>query len=301
MDSKRIITYVVLLLVGLGLGYTISRAQNNQEKPQPSKARVTANTSTTPIQEGTEEGTKTTIDTANTNIIAEEEEEDPIPAEEEGPDSSDEETLIADTGNDIGELPSADLCYKPGSDELKKTLLIYTQQLERDSLWYNNAEPDKLLDCSGIFHRVSQFISTKCDAYQYPELGSTRDTRALAGWYYDNNNLVIIHDAAKQRNLIKPGTVMFFGRSGRAYNNLTIERLKTPIPNHVIMHVGVVTDVKTDANGDVINYTMFHGRRPGKVASSTYYHKLKPPRVGFPPLGNWNQQLVAVANIMTPK
>lgn len=294
MDLKRIILYVVLLVAGLGLGYAVGTGKPRNGPPKEAnnktseKSDVVQDTSTAPPAD-------------TTSISMDQPDTDPL----EDPTGSNvpngEDILIADTGKAVSELPSSDLCFKPGSDELRNTLLAYTQKLERDSLWYNNTQPEKLLDCSGIFHRVSKFISGKCDAYAYPDVGSTRDTRALAGWYYDNKNLVIIHDAAKQRNLIKPGTVMFFGKSGQVYNDLTIERLKTPIPNHVIMHVGVVTDVKKDANGDVINYTMFHGRRPGKIASSTYYHKLEPPRAGFPPLGNWNQQLVAVANIMTPE
>ncbi len=296
MDLKRIILYTLLLMVGLGLGYVVGTA-----KPRNGPIQQTSTEATSPNKPKTAEATRTVLPTDTATL--EQDETTTIPAE--APTGSDlsggEDMLIADAGKAVSELPSTDLCFKPGSDELRNTLLVYTQKLERDSLWYNNREPLKLLDCSGIFHRISAFISGKCDAYTYPDVNSTRDTRALAGWYYDNDNLVIIHDAAKQRNLIKPGTVMFFGKSGQVYNNLTIERLKTPMPNHVIMHVGVVTDVKKDANGDVINYTMFHGRRPGKIASSTYYHKLEPPRAGFPPLGNWNQQLVAVANIMTPK
>lgn len=295
MDLKRIILYLALLVAGLGLGYALGNVKTingpikktHTETTTPQKPDTVQDTSTiSPPDTGT-----TVVDESTANPTA-------TPDETDIPDG--EDILIADTGNAVSELPSSDLCFKPGSDELSNTLLAYTQGLERASLMYDTI-PAKLLDCSGIFHRVSKFISEKCDAYSYPNVSSTRDTRALAGWYDDNDNLVIIHDAAKQRNLIKPGTVMFFGKSGQVYNNLTIDRLKMPIPNNVIMHVGVVTDVKKDANGDVINYTMFHGRRPGKIASSTYYHNLKPPRAGFPPLGNWNQQLVAVANIMTPK
>lgn len=295
MDLKRIILYVALLVAGLGLGYALGNVKTINGPIKKMHAETT-----TPQKPDTVQGTSTISPPDTGATVVDESTANPTanPDETDIPDG--EDILIADTGNAVSELPSSDLCFKPGSDELSNTLLAYTQGLERASLMYDTI-PAKLLDCSGIFHRVSKFISEKCDAYAYPNVSSTRDTRALAGWYDDNDNLVIIHDAAKQRNLIKPGTVMFFGKSGQVYNNLTIDRLKMPIPNNVIMHVGVVTDVKKDANGDVINYTMFHGRRPGKIASSTYYHNLKPPRAGFPPLGNWNQQLVAVANIMTPK
>lgn len=290
MDLKRILFYTVLLLAGLGLGYAIGKAQPAKKTSPTNELDITQKTGS--------DVANSMIDSTTVDSLPESPSSTPEPALS---DSDSEEILIADRGQAVSALPSSDLCFKPGSDELKNTLLVYTQQLESQSLPYNNKEPEKLLDCSGIFHRISQFVSTKCDAYDYPDVRTTRDTRALAGWFHDNDNLVIIHDAAKQRNLIKPGTVMFFGKSGQSYNNLTIDRLKTPIPNHVIMHVGVVTDVKKDDKGEVINYTMFHGRSPGKIASSTYYHNVKPPRTGFPPLGNWNQQLVAVANIMTPK
>jgi hypothetical protein len=67
------------------------------------------------------------------------------------------------------------------------------------------------------------------------------------------------------------------------------------------MHVGIVTDTELDNDGNVKRYTLFHGRSEEKIASSTYYHQLDPPKAGFPKLGNWNQQLVAMASLMTPK
>ncbi|MBX2872706.1 MAG: hypothetical protein KTR30_11415 [Saprospiraceae bacterium] len=292
MNLKRISLYVVLLVAGLGLGYAVGTAN---PRNVPIKKASTETISLTQVDTLRDTSAVSPTDTGSLVV----DESSANPGQPDIP--NDQDILIADTGNAVSGLPSADLCFKPGSDELRNTLLAYTQKLEGDSLWYNRDEPKKLLDCSGIFHRVSKFISDKCDAYAYPDVDSTRHTSALAGWYYDNKNLVIIQDAAKQRNLIKPGTVMFFGKSGQLYNNLTIDRLKTPYPNNVIMHVGVVTDVTKNDNGELVKYTMFHGRSKGKIASSTYYHSLDPPRAGFPPLGNWDQQLVAVANIMTPK
>ena len=106
----------------------------------------------------------------------------------------------------------------------------------------------------------------------------------------------MVTDAVAQRNLIRPGAVMFFGRSGKKYNDLNVENLT----GGIIFHIGVVTEVTKDDNGDVTGYVMFHGRRPGKAAERSHYHQIAPPRAGFPPLGNWNQQWVGIAYIMTP-
>ena len=178
---------------------------------------------------------------------------------------------------------------------------MFAEKLENQRLPYNNREPEKLLDCSGITHRTFKDISSKCDSYQYPDVTTTRDTRMMSKWFHQNNNLVIIDDPMSKRNLIKPGSVMFFGGSGKVYNNLAPEIVTAQRPKGIIEHVGVVTEVKRDDEGQVIGYIMFHGRRPGKHAQRSHYHNVKPPKLGFPILGNWEQQWVAVANIFTEK
>ncbi len=187
---------------------------------------------------------------------------------------------------------SANLCFSD-DDKLSLQLTLFAEKMEKDAIMYNSI---KLSDCSGIFHRTAQFVGSKCDRYQYV----ARDSRSLAKWYHDNNNLVIINDAKSKRNLIKPGSVMFFGKTGKKYQP-TVEQVTAPYPNGIIQHIGVVTEVTKDDTGDVTGYVMFHGRRPGVTAKRSHYHKIKPPKLGFPVLGNWEQQWVGVANIMTPK
>lgn len=192
-------------------------------------------------------------------------------------------------GNSIANIHS-------GADKATwEKLKIYAQKLEEDSIYYNY-EPEKLSDASGIVHRVLNYLSSISDQTKKPDVNEARYILALAEWYNKQGLLTVINNPMAQRNLIRPGTIMFYGKSGQVYNDLSIERLLTPKPNHVIMHVGIVTDMVLDENGKVISYTLFHGRRPGKIASRSYYHTLEPPRAGYPIFGNWNQQWVAVAH-----
>jgi hypothetical protein len=172
--------------------------------------------------------------------------------------------------------------------------------MEAKKLMYDRENPARLQDCSGIFHQTVNFVKSKCDNAAYPDPAVARDSRSLAKWYSDQKNLVIIDDPVKRANLIKPGSVMFFGSSGKQYpNNLTVAQLASYNPKGV-EHIGVVTKVEKDEQGNVVGYEMFHGRRPGVHAQRSFYHNIKPPRLGYPVLGNWNQQWLAVANIMTP-
>jgi len=214
-------------------------------------------------------------------------------------DTTDSAIAEAPITTTLSTLPSDKLCFAD-DDQLSLQLSLFAEKLERDSLWYNNREPAKLQDCSGIFHRVVQFVQSKCDSYTYPTPGSARDSRSVAAWYKEQNNLVIIKNPKEQRNLIRPGAVMFFGKSGQVYNNLTAAQVTAGYPDGIVQHIGVVTEVETDDAGNVTGYTMFHGRRPGVTAQRSYYHQLQPPRLGYPILGNWNQQWVGVAYIMTP-
>ena len=184
---------------------------------------------------------------------------------------------------------------------MSQFLTAFAEALEAQKLDYDNKNPKRLQDCSGIFHRVAQKVQSECpEGFDYPSTGSARDSRSLAKWYHKKENLVLIYDPVAQRNLIQPGVVMFFGGSGKFYQNFDIKQLGANYPKGFVEHIGVVTEVKRNAAGDITGYTMFHGRRPGKTAQRSYYHNIKPPRLGYPPLGNWNQQWLAVGLIATP-
>lgn len=291
MKVKTLASYVLMLLIGLVLGFLLTKNIGSKVKSPVAEATQEENKQTSQADTTTVQPEVDTTSSATDSGIE----------EESAPQSA---SASSTTKNDGASLIQPTLCYDQNDKQFRQDLLVFTQRLESDSIWYKQrkeGEPDLLEDCSGIFHRVKNYFASKCDAYQYPDVSTTRDTRALAAWFHKQENLVIVKDPAQQRNLIKPGTVMFFGISGKIYNDLGVERVLAPRPKHIIMHVGIVTDTELDDAGNVKRYTMFHGRSDGKIASSTYYHKLDPPRAGFPKLGNWNQQLVAMASLMTPK
>ena len=283
MNLKHPILLVALFAGGFLMGYLVRGGSSTQP---PAKATVVV------------EKTESTAKEGNTST-----------APEQGQDKGEEGTL-AEEYND-GEnantppqtpirLPSGQACFADDK-ELSLQLSLFAEKMEKQKVMYNNKEPEKLADCSGIFHRTVQFVASSCDQYLYPSPKDARDSRSLAKWFHEHGNLIFIQDAVKQRNVIKPGAVLFFGGSGKKYNNPPKEQVLAAYPAGIIEHMGVVTEVRYDANGDVEGYSMFHGRRPGVYAQRSHYHQLKPPRIGFPPLGNWNQQLLAVAYIMTPK
>ncbi|MEL6670584.1 MAG: hypothetical protein AAFR61_00185 [Bacteroidota bacterium] len=200
-------------------------------------------------------------------------------------------------------LPEVSNCIED-EKEWSLQLTLYSEQLEKQRIPYTQSPASALQDCSGIFHRIVQFAQSKCDRNLYPTPEKVRDSRSIARWYHEQGNMVIVQDAKASRNLIKPGSVMFFGRNGQRYSNITIEDMTGNAKKGIrgaIEHIGVVTEVHKDENGDVIGYVMMHGRRPGKHAQRSHYHKIEPPRLGYPVLGNWNQQWIGISNIMTPK
>lgn len=155
-----------------------------------------------------------------------------------------------------------------------------------------------LSDCSGIFHRVLMGVQKRCPGYEYPSLEQYRDSRALARWYHEQGELVLIEDALQHTDLIRPGMVLFFGRSGKVYKNFTVNDLVATRAG--IDHLGVVISVATNKSGQLTSYRLFHGYgRKGKTpASTTNWHKRKPTRAKYPPFGNGRQQLVAAARIV---
>jgi hypothetical protein len=154
-----------------------------------------------------------------------------------------------------------------------------------------------LSDCSGMFHRLLQEMKDIFPDYEYPEVSEARSSRALAQWYYNREALDIIEDAANSGHLIKPGSIMFFGQSGKKYLKPTIEQLV--ISGVGIQHIGTVVDVEYNEEGQLISYTMFHARGKGKIASKTKHYLQRPGNPTLPAYGNWRQQWVAVANIAT--
>ncbi len=286
MKSQHLVLSAALFAVGLLVGYMVwgnTNSTPNTVPQQTSTAEAKIETDNKEVKEAKEE-VATTSGKGNEHL-AQQSEPGATPAgDPSGP-----------TNNPIV-LPSGQACFT-NDKELSFQLSLFAEEMEKKKVMYNNREPEKLADCSGIFHRTLQFVASSCDQYLYPKPTDARDSRSLANWYNEHENLVFIKDAVAQRNVIKPGAVMFFGGSGKRYNQPPKDKV---LKGGIIEHIGVVTEVKKDAQGNVIGYTMFHGRRPGKAAERSHYHSIEPPRLGYPPLGNWNQQLLAVAFVMTP-
>lgn len=173
-------------------------------------------------------------------------------------------------------------------------------------------------DCSGIYHQLKDSIQVRIPAlahqskYTYPSFRNVRSSRQIADWYYRNNNLHIVQDATADRNKIRPGSVMFYGRTDEKYSNLNIDMLTNPgkfvhdsqTGKGKIMHIAVVTSVVKDEQGNVTKYTIMHGRNKKHPASRSGGNYDGPGNYAKQhakfPFGNWNQQWVAVAHIETP-
>lgn len=176
--------------------------------------------------------------------------------------------------------------------EIEHSINLIADWLENQKILYNSRS---LSDCSGIFLRICQSLAATCPEAELPTAKEARDGRKLAQWYHDRDRLTLIQDAPSSSEYIKPGAVMFYGRRNKTYPKVTIENI-TAVDG--IEHIGVVTAVKKNKEGVITNYTLFHGRSSGKIASRTTHHHLNPSRKGIPAYGNWNQQWVAVGNLI---
>ncbi|MEM6799885.1 MAG: hypothetical protein AAF696_00700 [Bacteroidota bacterium] len=189
-------------------------------------------------------------------------------------------------------------------DKISSILTSISENMEKQKLQYVSSKGQ---DCSGIYHKLKDSIQNRLPslaAYEYPKYNSVRSSRQIADWYHKNGNLLIVEDAMASRNSIRPGSVMFFGRPNKKYSNMDIDMLTDRNNNYTkngaIMHIAVVTSVKTDAEGNVLEYTMMHGRNSRIHASRTgSKEKQSKRKPNLPPFGNWSQQWVAVANIAT--
>ena len=195
--------------------------------------------------------------------------------------------------------------HEADEERLSVILDLISQDLEAQQLEYRS---DLGQDCSGIYHKIKDMVQRKMkelgdkSKYHYPTYAEDRDSRAVAKWYHNNNNLYIVQDAKADGNKIRPGTVMFYGQTDKQYSNPSIDELTTRGVG--IMHIAVVTKVEKDDAGNVTKYTIMHGRNTKYTASRTGGNcdcggSTAKQHVKFP-FGNWNQPWVAMANIETP-
>ena len=139
---------------------------------------------------------------------------------------------------------------------------------------------EEFADCSAMAHRVLDRVEDRCDGIARPTVQEARSAQAIAEWYAAQGLLTTIHEPLDADDALVPGAIAFFGPPGH------------PAPTlDQVFHIGVVVSVQRDPVGRVESYRMFHGRRPGKVASITGWHR----RDAVPPLGNGTEVLLAVA------
>ena len=152
-------------------------------------------------------------------------------------------------------------------------------------------------DCSGMFHKVLGDVQKACPQAKLPLLNDARSSRDLARWYHDNGEFQIIRDSEKSGHLIHPGAVMFYGQSGKIYNQktLTIEEMTTA--GEGVNHIGVVTEVEVK-DGKIVSYQLFHGRRPGKPAITSTLYLATPHNPDVPPYGNWKEPWLGIAELL---
>lgn len=175
---------------------------------------------------------------------------------------------------------------------VEKAVNDIANTLESQQILYNS---QPLSDCSGIFLRVCELMADFCPAAPYPRPKQARGGRGLARWYHKRGRLKLIQDAESSSEYIKPGAIMFYGYRNKKYDPVTLKEITAP---GGIEHIGVVTAVEKNKEGVITNYTLFHGRSTGKIASRTTHHHRNPSREGIPAYGNWNQQWVAVGNLV---
>ena len=275
---KRITTYLTTpLFLSLALCFFTGCSGGSEKTP----AKVSDETTTTPAP----------ADTQTAAVIQDTTAAPPPPTEEPSP--------APNTGSG-GLAP-----HEADEERLSVILDLIAQDLEAQQLEYRS---DLGQDCSGIYHKVKDMVQRKMkelgdkSKYHYPTYAEDRDSRAVAKWYHNNNNLYIVQDAKADGNKIRPGTVMFYGQTDKQYSNPSIDELTTRGVG--IMHIAVVTKVEKDDAGNVTKYTIMHGRNTKYTASRTGGNcdcggSTAKQHVKFP-FGNWNQAWVAMANIETP-
>jgi len=236
-----------------------------------------------------------------------------------GPDT----TNVADTAGATDATDTSSNADKSSGSMAERTvneeklgiiLDLISQDLEAQQLEYISSKGQ---DCSGIYHKIKDMVQRRMKVmgdkskFHYPSFAEDRDSRQIAHWYYEHDNLHIVQDAKAESHLITPGTVVFFGRTEEKYSDITIDLLTNPGKfvhdgtNGKIMHVAIVTKVEKDEGGKVVKYDMMHGRNSRNFASRTTANYDGPGSYARQhakfPFGNWNQQLVALAHIETPK
>lgn len=224
--------------------------------------------------------------------------------------------------------------------DLAEVLAPIVAKMVKQKIPYAQKPANEWRDCSGNFLRLTSYLAGACPEQKEhlaapagigdykpgrknvaPNGGkvAARTTRALAKWYHERGNFTpVFYDDARKltdapadleeiRNLIRPGAVLWFSlRSPKSEGGVDALFKRNPAKTH-IHHMGTVTKVERDANGDVIRYEMYHGLSTGKKANVTKHHYWVWPKSftsggqTYPPFGYWNQRLVGIGTIVPTK
>lgn len=304
MNSNKYLILALIFVASGVSGFMISRIGNSSAKAvsasieKPNGGVDTTGIPDEPLGNGSTEKADSTIKapTPATNT-APEVKPQPIPTGKiqtppptTVPGTQDRPILTPDQVPVALEVAGGGKCFHDEQTLVQLLTLYAEDSILKKKILYDANNPEKLADCSGIFHRTAKHLKTRCDQYIYPDFKKARDSRSLAKWYYDHNNLIIVNDLTNQADYIQPGSVMFFGYPYKAVPNPTIKVLTTR--GEGIMHIGVVTAVKRNAAGKVEKYTMLHGRSTGKIAGPFLVNETSDKG---PKFGHWGQPLLAIA------
>lgn len=230
------------------------------------------------------------------------------------------------------------LCDGEAKD-LEMILQPVVTDLSAQKIPYTRDPANEWRDCSGNFLRLSSYLASACPeqqenliappgirAYQagadnaVPFDVPYRSSRAVAQWYHKQERFTPIYydgtrsvsgvpaDLDRYRDLIRPGAVLWFSR-GRPTSAGGVNALfnKTGTGSH-INHMGTVTSVRRNENGEVIGYAMYHGHgtaakgTPASVTKGQYWDW--PARLlgggtkEYPPMGYWSQRLVGIGSLV---
>ena len=197
---------------------------------------------------------------------------------------------------------------------------------------YTQSPADEWRDCSGNFLRLSSYIASNCSGVEMPAppgigeyvhgsgnnkrpgVAQARTTRGLAKWYdqkglftpiyYDGTDVEHAPVALQEvRNQIKPGTVLWFSRR-KPQASGGKESLYDEATG-IINHMGTVASVTKDEQGNVIDWTMYHGQNERKHNGITDHWWNWPTAYTsggkkYPPGGYWSQRIVGFAESLIP-
>ncbi len=249
--------------------------------------------------------------------------------------------VVADSITQIAAIETADVYYAQCGNEIismADILLPLTASMEARQIPYTRSQSpvDEWRDCSGNFLRLSSHVAAQCagnddflaapagiNPYsqegdnEAPENKGARSSRGIGKWYHEQGRFTPIYyddvsgiaeppqDLIDLRNLIKPGAVLWFSRQKPVSNDGLGNLWANNPANTQINHMGTVTEVTRDDEGNVIGYKMYHGHGDtGNPASVTEHHYWEWPATftnngsSYPPLGYWGQYLVGIGTLL---